>query len=972
MKRLTIALLLMLATTSLFAQVKITGKALDADTKKPIDFLVVNEKGTNNFTYTDEDGSYSITVSNANATLDFAMAGYTTESQSIAGRSTINVELKSETQVLDEVVAVGYSRKRNSNITGTVSTVDSKKIEKIVAANFTQALQGAAPGLQITVNSGDPAAGSTMLIRGIGSINASNTPLFVIDGMPSPNADFSAINPNDIESVSILKDASATSIYGSRGSNGVILITTKRGKSGETNIQLSSKLAWKTRTTSKLNLMNAQEKLTYEKLLGVGKGATLTDDEISSYPINTKWEDEIFRTGLTQQYDLSISGGDDKTRIYLSAQMYDDQGIVIGSDMRRYSGRLNLDHKVRSWLSVGVNLNAGYYDLTLLSESSNGTNPMYNVFAAQPYLSPYNADGSYYLGSDLPSGGINIFEYQETTPQYTQKLQLAGTTYADIKLGNKVSFRTNLGLEYGNRYIYQYSYPDAVISQLLETYGSRYDGYARSGNTSWSNLFTYRDIFADYHNLTVIAGTEWLDYNERSTTAKADYYASRNIDALSNGAKPDAPSGSSSGYSMMSYLTNASYNYDSKYMLDASLRFDGSSRLSPDNRWSPFWSVGVGWNMHREDFMQPLQGIIDNLKLAVNYGTQGNLPSTYYSWRRLISQGSYNNETTLYPSNVGNRNLTWEKSNQVSFSINSMWFNNRIKFDVDIFNRITHDLINPIPLSPTTGQGSILSNVGKLRNRGVELLLRGDIISTKDVNLSLTGTFATAKNEVLELYEGSVISGMYIRQEGYSLGQYRMVRYAGVNPATGEALYYDKNGNVTNVFNSDDAVILEGKTNLPKYYGSFDLNFSWKNLSASASFYYSVGSYVFNTSRATSLSDGATASNRNQDRSLLYDAWQNPGDITNTPKQSINNISYSTDRFLEDNSYGRLRNISLSYALPLTLVSKVGLKGARVSASCENLFTITKYKGFDPEVQGDDQNHYPVSRNFLVGLTLNF
>ncbi len=969
-KYLLLAALLFAGISAAYAQMTVSGKVTDASSGEALPYLSVLLKGTNTYAITDNDGNYTIKVPNADAVLVFSMLGYVTVEVK-CDRTTIDVALDMEAQKLDDVVIVGYAKKQAANITGTVSTVDAKKLETAVTANFTQALQGLAPGLQITANSGNPTAGSTMLIRGIGSINASNSPLFVIDGMPSPNADFASMNPNDIESISILKDASATSIYGSRGSNGVILITTKRGKAGETNIRVNTQWSWANRTNSKLDLMNAYEKLAYEKQLGVGKGSTLSDEEIANYPINTDWEEEIFRTGFTQQYDLSISGGDQKTRVFLSGQFFDTKGISIGSDLTRFAGRLNVDHNLRKWITVGTNIDAAYYDASLQSESSNGTNPFYNVFAGQPYLSPYNADGSYYLGADLPSG-INIFEYIETTPQYTQKLQISNNTYADIKFNDKLSFRSSFGIEYGNRYIYQYSYPDAVISEVLGTGGTRYDGYARSSNISWTNLATYKDTYKDVHNLTVIAGTEWLDYNERSTTAQADMFATRLIDAMSSGAKPDAPTGSNSAYSMMSYLTNVSYNYDGKYVADVSLRYDGSSRLSPDKRWAPFWSVGLGWNMHREAFMQPLERTINALKVSVNYGTQGNLPSSYYAWRQLVSSGSYNSESILYPSSVGNDQLTWEKSNQLSLSINSMLFNNRVKFDIDLFNRITRDLIYPIPLAGTSGQGSILSNIGELRNRGIEILLRGDIIEKENMHLSLTGTFTTSQNKVMDLYGDSMVAGVYIRQEGYSLGQYRIVRYAGVDPATGKALYYDKNNNPTPTYNSEDAVILDGKTNLPKCYGAFDLNFSWKNITASASLYYSLGSYVYNTSRMNSTSDGSLAANRNQDRSLLYDAWKNPGDISSIPRQSVDNQTYVSDRFLENNSYARLRNLSVAYTLPKTLASKLWMQNIKCYVSCENLFTITGYKGFDPEVQGDDLNHYPVSRNFTVGLTMNF
>ncbi len=971
MKKYILFVLLFTWSIAALAQVKISGKVTDSVTGEALSYLTVLVKGSNNTTMTDDNGAYSITVPDQNAVLVFSMIGYTTKEE-VCNRTVIDVALAFEAQQLSDVVIVGYSSKKVSNITGTVSTVDAKKIESAVTANFTQALQGAAPGLQVTVNSGNPTAGSTMLIRGIGSINASNNPLCVVDGVPSPNADFSSMNPNDIESVSILKDASATSIYGSRGSNGVILITTKRGKSGETNIQFSSRVSVMNRTGDELNLMNAKEKLAYEKMLGVGKGSTMTNEAITGWTgPDTNWESLIFRTGITQQYDLSIAGGNDKTRLFLSGQYYNVKGISIGSDMERYTGRINVDHDLRKWITIGAKLDASYYDASLMSEASNGTNPFYNVFAGQPYLSPYNADGSYYKGSDLPSG-INIFEYISTTPQYTQKLQLNSGIYANIKFNDQLSFKTNVGIEYGNRYIYQYSYPDATISTVLGTNGTRYDGYARSTNIAWTNLLTYRNTFADVHNVTAIAGVEWLDYSERNTTAQADFFATSKIDAIGTGAKPDAPSGSSSGYAMLSYLSNVSYAYDSKYLVDASLRFDGSSRLSPTNRWATFWSVGLGWNMHREAFMEGSRDYLSALKLAVNYGTQGNLPTSYYGWQQLTSAGNYNGQTTLYLSNVGNDELTWEKSDQVSLSINSSWFNNRLKVDVDLFHRLTRDLIYPVDLSLTTGQGPILSNIGKLRNMGIEVLARGELIQHKDHNLNLSVTFTTSKNEIAELYQDAMLSGMYIRQVGYSLGQYHLVRYAGVNPATGEALYYDKNGNPTPTLDANDAVILEGKTNLPKYYGSVDLSYSWKRLSATASIYYSIGSWVYNSNRMYSNSDGYYTANRNQDRDMIYKAWQKPGDITDIPKQSLSNVTYINDRFLENNSYCRLRNVTVSYTLPEEWVQKLYLRNVRCYVSAENLFTISGYKGFDPEVQGDDLNHYPVSRNISLGLTLNF
>lgn len=900
--------------------------------------------------------------------------------------------------MVDEIVVVAYGSAKKSSLTGSVDIVKADQLVKVPVTSFDQALQGKSAGVQVTAATGRPGSKANIKIRGTSSISAGSDPLYVIDGVPMSSSDFASINANDIEYMSILKDASATAIYGSRGSNGVILVTTKKGKTGKTTFNIRAQYGISTKTSDDLNLMNAQEKLTYERQLGSGYGATgganggpMTDAEIAAHR-NTDWYDEIFRTGATQLYELNISGGSEKTKFYISGQYYDQDAIVPGSYLNRGTARINVEHTVSDRVKIGVATSAGISKEGLLRIDRNALNPFNYVYSANPYDAPYNEDGTY--NTDITVGGValNIFENIENNPNYINRLKLMGAFNLEWKIWDEIKYVTVAGVDFNQAIQYQYNKPESQLSGILnpnpdDPKGYRNDNFTQRATWLWTNMLTYEKTFNQVHSVKAVVGMEAQASQYRRINAMVEGFATGKLDAISIGSTNKDVLGTTTDWRMLSYLGSAGYTYDDKYIIDAAVRRDGSSRFGADNQFGTFWAVGLGWNMERERFLEDVEWLT-RLKLRGSVGTSGNNNIGDYAAQGVYGYGSYNGASTAYPGRLPNPNLSWEKSMQSSVGLEASFFDSRLNVTFDLYKRKTTDLLLATRLSMTSGFSSRIDNVGEMQNKGYELAISGDIIRTNDWTFSLNGMISQNKNKVEKLYKGNdiMIGWNSLVSEGLPINVYKMVRWAGVNPANGDALYYTKDGDITNVYNSDDAVVLDGKTPDPKYFGSFGARLAYKGIELSGDFYFSGGNYIYNHINFFTQSDGSMM-DQNLDRKLLYDQWTKPGDVTNIPEQRLNNNTQPSTRYLEDGSYLRLRNVTLAYTLPKRWLKPLRMESLRVYAQGLNLFTITNFSGMDPEV-GDSPTtgaaatagpaasvldfSFPAARTVMFGVEISF
>lgn len=900
--------------------------------------------------------------------------------------------------MVDEIVVVAYGSAKKSSLTGSVDIVKADQLVKVPVTSFDQALQGKSAGVQVTAATGRPGSKANIKIRGTSSISAGSDPLYVIDGVPMSSTDFASINANDIEYMSILKDASATAIYGSRGSNGVILVTTKKGKTGKTTFNIRAQYGISTKTNDDLDMMNAQEKLTYERQLGSGYGATgganggpMTDAEIAAHP-NTNWYDEIFRTGATQLYELNISGGSEKTKFYISGQYYDQDAIVPGSYLNRGTARINVEHTVSDRVKIGVATSAGVSKEGLLRTDRNALNPFNYVYSANPYDAPYNEDGTY--NTDITVGGValNIFENIDNNPSYINRLKLMGAFNLEWKIWDEIKYVTVAGIDFNQAIQYQYNKPESQLSGILnpnpnDPKGYRNDNFTQRATWLWTNMLAYEKTFNQVHSVKAVVGMEAQASQYRRINALVEGFPTGKLDAISIGTTNKDVLGTTTDWRMLSYLGSAGYTYDDKYIIDAAVRRDGSSRFGADNQFGTFWAVGLGWNMERERFLEDVEWLT-RLKLRGSVGTSGNNNIGDYAAQGVYGYGSYNGASTAYPGRLPNPNLSWEKSMQSSVGLEASFFDSRLNVTFDLYKRKTTDLLLATRLSMTSGFSSRIDNVGEMQNKGYELAISGDIIRTNDWTFSLNGMISQNKNKVEKLYKGNdiMIGWNSLVSEGHPINVYKMVRWAGVNPANGDALYYTKDGDITNVYNSDDAVVLDGKTPDPKYFGSFGARLAYKGIELSGDFYFSGGNYIYNHINYFTQSDGSMM-DQNLDRKLLYDQWTKPGDVTNVPKQRLSNNTQQSTRYLEDGSYLRLRNVTLAYTLPKRWLKPLRMESLRVYAQGLNLFTVTNFSGMDPEV-GDSPStgaastagpaasvldfSFPAARTIMFGVEISF
>ena len=959
----------------LFAQggCQVTGHIISAEDNQPMIGVSVLEKGTTNGVITDMNGNYSITVTKSPAILQFSYIGMKTMEKQVSAATRIDLKMESDAQMVEEVVVVAYGTRKKGTIAGAVSTVKAEKMENVPAAGFDQSLQGQTPGLTVISNSGEPSKAAVFQLRGTNSINSGTSPLFILDGVPISSADFNTISPGDIESISVLKDASSTSIYGARAANGVVVITSKRGLAID-KAKVTMRAQWgfsQLASDDNWVVMNTPERIQFEKEIGLDTGKDY--NLLSRTDVN--WLDEVFNDRAPlQSYELSVNRATDRLNYFVSGGFYDQEGIAQSSNFRRYNMRANAEVKASNWLKIGTNTMMAYEEI---AQAEEGEPALYTPISGSrfmlPYWNPYNADGSLASENDgtWTGTGQNPIEWMANNPVKYEKYKLLSTIFAEVTPIRDLTIRAQFAADYAHSTAFMQSFPSYIINNKSGKAGRSSSDILSLSETLTAN---YRWALNDNHSLNFLLGQEGIDYRSTGFQVTTQGQNNDRLTNLLSGTRAISWPDSNSAYAYLSFFFRGEYNYKELYYAEVAARTDASSRFGKDHRWGMFWSLGFMWNIKNEAFLKEIEWLT-NAQIKLSTGTSGNSEIPYYDHLALVAgDANYNDEAGIYPKQSGNEELSWEQTwaNNIGLTLG---FFNRVNLNVDFYHKKTTNMLMLVPQSyAITGVGNRWDNIGAMMNRGVEIAMDGDVIRTKYFTWNLSANVSYNKNKLLELYNGveeyvnSTTGLKYV--VGHPVHEYYMNRYAGVNPANGDALWYTADGELTTEYREEDKV-MTGKTFDSPWAGGFGTTLMWKGLSLSAQFSWMAKRYVMNNDRFFEESNGLYSA-YNQSRRLLYDRWKKPGDITDIPRYGV--TAQLDDRFLENSSFLRLKNLTLAYALPQSLLNKTHFfTSARVYLQGQNLFTWTGFTGLDPEVASNVYRaQYPASRQFTLGIDISF
>lgn len=965
--------MMLLGGATLLAQNRtVSGSVLGEDGLGIIGASVLQE-GTLNGTMTDADGNYSLTVPE-NAVLVFSCIGYETQNIPAAGKSVINVILKEDSQLLEQVTVVGYGTGSKVGTTiGTVSKVGGDKLENLPSGNVADALQGKVAGLSVMTSSGEPSEGSSIRLHGVGSISAGSSPLIVLNGVPVSETVYNSLYVNDIESVNVLKDASATSIYGSRAANGVIFITTKKGQRYSDSINISARAQYgiSQPATGKYEVLSSSEAAAYSLDYGLISKAEYND--IIESAINTNWRNYYYKSAApTWQVDLSVSGGSEKVAYYLSGSYLSKDGTAPGSSLERYTFNGSTDVYARKWLKIGANAVLGFEKTSRAQSTSNS---VYNAaFMSQlslPYDTPYNKDGS---EKKMISGYYNPNYMIKTHPSCGKRLSVSGNAYIQIIPIKNLNIKSQFGTDAYAYWSEAFAYP-SYEGSLNNGTVSR--AHQNGGTFTITNTIDYNFEFSNIaHKLYILAGQEGIRSDALTFSASRSGQILDEILLLSAGSGVPSVSDSKSRYVFNSWFARVEYGYADKYLFDASVRRDASSRFGSRNRVGIFYSVGAMWDIKKENFLIN-SSVISDLKLKLSYGTQGNASISNYAHLSHLATTNYGDKVGLYNASEGNEDLGWET--QSLFTANAeIEFIDRVTLGIEFYNRVSDDLLMDVPVSAVSGYTTEAKNVGTLVNRGIDLTLNADIFRNKDWYVGLNATFNYNRNKMTRLFNGQQeypLSGAGICYAvGHDMTEFYMPVFHGVNSETGAPQWETVNSEtgekgITEDFNSATLQFL-GKSYVAPLTGGFGLSARWRGISLSADFSWNYGKYLVNN-MLIFLENPTYAGTFNRSKRVLR-RWKNPGDITDMPK-----FGYETQfdtSILEDASFMRLKNLTLSYDFPKNLIAKSKvLSGVKIYFVGRNLLTATKYSGYDPEVDTNFAlGDYPNSREFVAGVQFTF
>ncbi|WP_048825717.1 SusC/RagA family TonB-linked outer membrane protein [Hymenobacter sp. DG25B] len=1007
----------------------VTGRIVDA-TGSALPGVTVVVAGTSLGSSTDTNGFFTIANVPAGAqTLVISSIGYTTVRIPVSvveGQSTEvpSTTLAENTQALSEVVVVGYGTQTRKELTTAVSSVGAQQIERQTVAGFDQALQGQTPGVQVTSPSGAPGAGINVRIRGNSSVSLNNNPLYVIDGVPilptydrelgglnnQPPNPLNALNPADIESIDVLKDGAAAAIYGVRASNGVVVITTKKGKAGKGQVGFSAYYGQQ-QLRKKIDVLDARQFAEYYNEARVNAGQAPAFTDLNTLPANTDWQDEVYRTAAIQNYQLNMSGGSDKTRYYLSGGYFKQDGIFRNSGFDRYSVRLNLDQDVSTRFRVGTNLNLSRTNNNGAVRSERGIGnggTVMGALAQIPTVPVYNPDGTYgtnpYRNFDNPVGNL-----QETNNKAVI-YQGIGNVFGELDLLPNLRLRSSLGIDFRSQLENEYITREYPGNRQTANPDPATLGQARTGTvqqTIWlnENTLTYNPSLGEKHNLTLLAGQSVQESNRFTSNARATGFPSNAVPYLYAGTANRSVSSYESEWGLFSVFGRAIYNFEDRYLATFSLRADGSSRFAPNKRFGYFPAMALGWRVTKESFF-PQVDAISELKLRASYGENGNQEigdyarySTYGSGFGYQGAGSISGG--IAPERIGNNDVSWERTKQTNLGLDLGLLQDRLTLNADVYRKRSTDLLFEVPLPLSSGAQtlSIIQNLGEVDNKGVELGLstinvkaEGGFGWTTNLNFTLNRSevrnIGTVRNEQGEESNREIIGDYSIVRAGLPLGSFYGLKVDGIFQTDAEAQALDGNAHAGDIrfkdlngdgqINGLDRTVI-GNAN-PKSIAGVTNTFTYKGLELSAFFQGSFGNDIYNeTRRTTEGMDEAL----NQTTRVL-NRWTPTNTNTDVPRAILGDPAKNnrvSDRFIEDGSYVRLKNLTLAYGLPMSVLQKTGISGIRVYVTGQNLITWTDYSGYDPEVSADpfsstgfgrDLGVYPQARTYTVGLNATF
>ncbi len=1000
-----IALLLfgvLLATTSLLAQNRtITGRVTD-EKGTPISGASITVRGSNIGTTSSASGEFSITVPNKTKTLEFSYIGLGLKEIKITG-DLMAVTLDKNDKTLQEVVVVAYGSSKKPAITGAISTVKSEDLENKPFSSVDKALQGQIPGLLSLASSGQPGSNQQIRIRGIGSFSASSSPLWVIDGVVQNTGDgsrltttanfLSTLNPNDIESISVLKDAASAAIYGSRAANGVILVTTKKGKSGKTKIRFDveagqSKIAY---VNSIYKPLNSQQffDMTRDGLINGGFAATASAaDAIMGANfgfgngVDFDWLNATLQTGSQIQYNLSASGGSDKTTFTLSAGYFKQVGASIKSDLERYTFAARVDNKVSDNVNVHFNLSTGYNQQNTPLAGGAFGNPVLSSYFILPSRNPYKADGSLNYGTtDFPNGALyNTIATAELDKRLLKQFNVRAALGGEYNILDNLVFSSNYGIDLNILEEDQYNNP--FYGDGFAANGRAFSYYTRIFNWTWTNLLTYTQKLnaeGDFNFKVKLGNEAQLSQTYSNSVQSQDYPPTSSLTLPANGAKPITASANGTDYSFNSIFALGELNYKDKYVVTASIRRDGSSRFGVNNPFGNFWSVGGAWNVDREAFLEKTTWI-DQLKLRGSYGLSGNAEGigNYASLATYGTGFNYNQQPGISPSNAGNPDLTWELSKQLDLGIDIGFLKNRLTLSFDYYDRQSEGALLSAPASRTSGFASVTKNIGGIQNTGIEVSLNIVPIKTKDIQWDVNLNLSQNTNKIVSLVDGSdIANGVFLWRPGYDYQSYFVRQWAGVDPANGDPLWYLDSSRTTTTNNYNAAQRVLYGSGSPRQFGAITNTITFKGFTISAQFNYSFGSTFRDTWGSFYTSSGANGTFNKVARQLDY--WKKAGDVTTYPKYVYNgnkNAQGFSTLYLFNGDYVRLREVEIAYQFQKSLLAKLHLNSLRFYVRGINLMTWVTDPNlpFDPE-QGVTSNtnlEGPINKSFTAGINIGF
>ena len=1006
--------LILLAPSVVFAQQTVeptintiaNGRVLDSKTGLPLDGATVQIKGTTNAATTDSKGNFTLrTGQKLPYTLIVSFAAYQTL-ETVATSPDLEIKLQPAEGNLNEVVVIGYGVQKKSDLTGSVASVSPNLIKQSPVSSFDRILQGAVAGVQVIQTSGQPGSAVSIRIRGGNSITGGNEPLYVIDGFPvyNDNTDANAgvtsgpsinalasLNPSDIETIDVLKDASATAIYGSRGAYGFVIITTKKWKAGQNILSYEGYYGQQEiiKTIDVLTSSQQWAQLKNDALINAGKPAFYTQEQINALEGGTDWQKAAFQKAPIQSHQFTISGGDEKTRYAIALNYFKQDGIIRNSDFRRFSARLNLDRTISEKFKVGTNLTASRIDA-----NEANANIVSTLLLLPPTVPIYDSTGNYTLQSPFEVALGNPIATLEKEINETKTFRLLGNVYGEYTIIPGLTAKVSIGADIINNKQNRY-----LPSSLYEAYtvkGSASIGTKTVNTFLNENTLTYTQKIGQ-HNFTVLAGYTQQSYNSENVTASAQGFVSDllTFNNLSSGSLSVIPVSSAADWSLKSFIGRINYSLASKYFLTVTARADGSSRFGKNNKWGYFPSAALAWNVTREDFLKGSR-LFSNLKLRVSAGLTGNQEIGQYQSLATLSNNTYLIGNVLAvgfsPSRIANADLSWEKTAQYDAGVDIGLLKNRISIVLDAYYKRTSALLLTVPIPYTSGYSTSLQNYGTVANKGIELSINTQNISARELTWSTNLVFSLNRNKIISLGQGVsyLISDPLIAQVGEALGSFYGYQSNGlfqlnddlsklptIDPATtkpGDRRYVDINGD-GKITQADDRTIIGHAQ--PKFLAGLTNNVTWKYFDLSIFFYGSYGNELFNQNRQQL----ELLSGQQNAASSALDRWTTTNPSNEVQRAKEDPAPVTTSRYVEDASYLRLKNLTLGYSLPQAVARAIRLKQLRVYVSANNLATWTKYTGYDPDVskneqstltQGVDYGAYPNAKSFLAGINITF